>query len=165
LTRVAFLDRDGTINVSPPEGDYVTRAEDLVLLPGAAEAIHALNEAGWLAVVVTNQRGVALGRMTEEDLALVDARLTEELGRAGARLAGIYACTHDDGVCHCRKPGTALFERARTELPDIDVAGSVMIGDSWRDMEAARAFGCRGIQVGAAPAPSLAEAVRGLLAE
>jgi D-glycero-D-manno-heptose 1,7-bisphosphate phosphatase len=161
LAPTAFLDRDGTINVKPPEGDYVTRPEDLALLPGAAEAIGRLNAAGWLVVVVTNQRGVALGRMTAADLAAVHARLEAELAAAGARLNGIYACLHDEDSCDCRKPATGLFEQARADHPGIDLAEAVMIGDSWRDMDAARALGLRGIEVG--DSSSLADAVDDLL--
>jgi D-glycero-D-manno-heptose 1,7-bisphosphate phosphatase len=142
LTRTAFLDRDGTINVRPPEGGYVTRPEALELLPRAAKAIARLNAAGCRAIVVTNQRGVALGRMSEEDLGAVHGRLEAELGRAGARLDGIYACTHDEGACDCRKPAIGLFERARGHDPGIEFADAVVIGDSSRDMEAASTLGC-----------------------
>jgi D-glycero-D-manno-heptose 1,7-bisphosphate phosphatase len=141
LTPTAFLDRDGTINVKPPEGAYVARPEDLVLLPRAAEAIGRLNAAGWRAIVVTNQRGVSLGRISQEDLAVVHRRLEAELGTVGARLDGIYACPHEEGACDCRKPATGLFERARAEHPDIEFAQAVVIGDSWRDMEAAASLG------------------------
>jgi D-glycero-D-manno-heptose 1,7-bisphosphate phosphatase len=143
LTPTAFLDRDGTINVKPPDGEYVTRPEDLVLLPRAADAIARLNAAEWLAIVVTNQRGVSLGRMSDADLASVHRRLESELAEAGARLDGIYACVHGDGECDCRKPATGLFAQARAEHPDIDLATAVVIGDSWRDMRAAATLGSR----------------------
>ena len=71
-----FLDRDGTINVKAPEGEYITRPEQLRLLPGAGEGIRMLNRAGVPVVVITNQRGIALGRMDEADLAAVHSRLT-----------------------------------------------------------------------------------------
>jgi D-glycero-D-manno-heptose 1,7-bisphosphate phosphatase len=147
LTRAAFLDRDGTINVSPPEGAYITRPEDLELLPGAAEAIAALNAAGWLALVITNQRGVARGLMTLEDLERVHARLEEELARAGARLDGIYACPHEEGTCDCRKPATGLFDQARAAHPEVGFEDAVVIGDSWRDMRFADALGLERILV------------------
>ncbi|HEV2062608.1 MAG TPA: HAD-IIIA family hydrolase, partial [Solirubrobacteraceae bacterium] len=100
----AFLDRDGTINVKPPEGEYVEAPEELRLLPGAAAAIARLNAAGLPVIVVTNQRGVALGRMTEADVAAVHDRLREELSRAGAHVDAIYHCPHQEGACACRKP-------------------------------------------------------------
>ncbi len=72
---VAFLDRDGTINRKAPEGDYVKRPDEVSLLPGAAGAVRRLNDAGIAAALVSNQRGIALGRMTERDLEEVQAAL------------------------------------------------------------------------------------------
>src|SRR3954462_760083 len=89
----ALLDRDGTINVKAPEGEYVTRPDEVELLPGAAEAIAALNAASVAVMVITNQRGIALGRMTEEDLAGIHARLSAELeAEAGARIDAFFHC-------------------------------------------------------------------------
>jgi D-glycero-D-manno-heptose 1,7-bisphosphate phosphatase len=143
-----FLDRDGTINRKPPEGDYVKSPEELELLPGAAEAVASLNAAGLLVVVVTNQRGIALGRMTEEDLERVHAKLREELAAAGAHVDVIHHCPHEQDECDCRKPRTGMFEAARRERPEIDFARSVVIGDSWRDVEAGRSIGARTIGIG-----------------
>jgi D-glycero-D-manno-heptose 1,7-bisphosphate phosphatase len=151
LTRTAFLDRDGTINVKAAEGGYVTRPEELELLPRAGEAIARLNAAGWRAVVVTNQRGIARGLMSEDDLAAVHRRLEADLAEAGAHLDGIYTCPHAEDSCDCRKPGTGLFERARADEPAIDFATAVVIGDSWRDMRAAAALGCRRVLVAGPP--------------
>jgi len=125
----------------------VTRPDELVLLPRAAEAIARLNAARCRAIVVTNQRGVALGRIGEDDLTAVHRRLEAELAKAGAHLDGIYACTHSERACHCRKPETGLFARARSDDPRIDYADSTVIGDSWRDMEAAAALGCRRVLI------------------
>ena len=146
--RLVLLDRDGTINRKPPEGDYVKSPEELELLPGAAEAVAALNAAGLTVVVVTNQRGIALGRMTEDDLGRVHAKLREELAAAGARLDAIHHCPHEQDSCDCRKPRTGMFEAARRAMPQIDFARSVVIGDSWRDIEAGRAIGARTIGIG-----------------
>ena len=106
----AFLDRDGTINVKAPEGDYITRPERLRLLGGAADAIRQLNDAAIPVFVVTNQRGIALGRMTEGDLAAVHERLDAMLAEAGGARIDDYAhCPHERGACDCRKPGTACW--------------------------------------------------------
>jgi histidinol-phosphate phosphatase family protein len=104
--------------------------------------IARLNAAGCQAIVVTNQRGVALGRMSREDLDTVHGRLEAELARVGARPDGIYARTHDEGACNCRKPAIGLFERARSDALGIEYPDGVVIGDSWRDMEAASVLGC-----------------------
>ena len=157
----AFLDRDGTINVKAPEGEYIERPSEVTLLPGAAEAIRSLNDAGIPVVVVTNQRGIALGRMTEEDLADVHARLSALLAAEGARIDALYHCPHDKGVCDCRKPGTALLERAAAEH-GIDLARSVLIGDSESDVEAGRRVGARTVLLGR-DAASLRDAVQDLL--
>src|SRR5947208_839632 len=101
LPTAVLLDRDGTINVKAPEGDYITRARDVELLPGAAAAVRALNGAAIPVAVVTNQRGIALGRMDEDDLTAVNDRLRELLRAEGAVLGPIYHCPHDVGVCRC----------------------------------------------------------------
>jgi D-glycero-D-manno-heptose 1,7-bisphosphate phosphatase len=146
--RTVFLDRDGTINESPPEGEYVTSPEAMRLLPGAAEAIRILNEHPAKAVVITNQRGIALGKMSEDDLAAVNERMVAELAREGARLEGIIHCPHHAGACDCRKPGTGMFERAAGELEGVEVEGGAMIGDSAIDVEAGRRLGLTTVRLG-----------------
>lgn len=136
--RTVFLDRDGVINEKAPEGDYVRRAEDLKLLPGAAEAIARLNRAGARVIVVTNQRGVALGLYSLHDVRAMEVALDGMLAAEGAHLDGFYFCPHDQGTCNCRKPLPGLFEKARADFPEIDAATSVMVGDSLSDVE----FGC-----------------------
>jgi D-glycero-D-manno-heptose 1,7-bisphosphate phosphatase len=140
---VVLLDRDGTINVKAPDGDYITRPEQVKLLPGAAEAIRILNTISVPIIVVTNQRGIALGRMTEHDLAAVHARLHQLLRQRGAWIDRIFHCPHDNGVCACRKPGTLLLERARNYLGLETLQNSIMIGDSLSDVLAGRAVGAR----------------------
>jgi D-glycero-D-manno-heptose 1,7-bisphosphate phosphatase len=158
----ALLDRDGTINVKAPEGEYVESPGEVRLLPGAAAAIARLNARGIPVVVVTNQRGIALGRMTEADLAAVHARLDELLAAEGARVDAYYHCPHERGECDCRKPGTAMLERAAAEH-GLDLRRAVMIGDAESDVEAGRRVGARTVLLGA-EAGSLAEAVEAVLA-
>jgi D-glycero-D-manno-heptose 1,7-bisphosphate phosphatase len=169
--RTAYLDRDGTINESPPEGEYVSAPDEIRLLPGAGEAIRLLNEHPAKVVVVTNQRGIALGKMTEADLAAVNQRLVAELAACGARLDGILHCPHHTGSCECRKPGTGMFERAARELEGVEIAGGAMVGDTAKDVEAGRRLGLATVRIGdpppGEPAPdrvvsSLLEAVRWL---
>jgi D-glycero-D-manno-heptose 1,7-bisphosphate phosphatase len=171
---VAFLDRDGTINRGAPEGEYVERPEELELLPGAGAAVRRLNDAGMRVVVVTNQRGVALGRMTLADLDAVHAELRRQLAAHGARLDGIYACPHAEDACDCRKPRPGLLARATAELELPAPERAVTIGDTQRDVLAGRAFGTATVLVGGPPAPgdarpdhvapSLADAVAWALA-
>ena len=138
-----FLDRDGTINVKAPEGSYITRPEQLELICGAAEGIRLLNRAGVPVVVITNQRGIALGRMNEKDLMAVHSRLGELLSRHDASIDAIFYCPHDTGVCACRKPGTLLLRRAQSSLALATLRQTVMIGDSASDVEAGRCAGAR----------------------
>jgi D-glycero-D-manno-heptose 1,7-bisphosphate phosphatase len=149
-----FLDRDGTINVKAPEGEYVTRPEQLRLLPGAAEGIRMLNRAGVPVIVVTNQRGIALGRMDEADLAAVHARLHELLRRYEARVDGILHCPHERATCDCRKPGTLMLRRAQDSLGLTTLRHTVMIGDSSSDVEAGQRAGARTVLLGPSEAAS-----------
>lgn len=140
-----FLDRDGVINEKAPEGEYVYRVADLKLLGGAATAIARLNRARVRVVVVTNQRGMALGLYSKQDLLAIEAALERMLATEGARLDGFYFCPHDEETCNCRKPRPGLFEQAQADFPEIDPASSVMIGDSLSDIEFGRNVGMRTI--------------------
>jgi D-glycero-D-manno-heptose 1,7-bisphosphate phosphatase len=172
-----FLDRDGTINRKAPEGEYVLSADQLVLLDGAAAAISRLRAARARVVVVTNQRGVALGRMTLEDLADVHRELARLLAADGAEVDAVYSCPHGEGSCECRKPEPGLFLRAAEDEPAIDLGSSAMVGDSMTDVEAGARLGMttvlladrssrqdRGDLVPDHVAPTLAEASEWLVA-
>ena len=163
LPQVAFVDRDGVINAKAAEGAYVTRPEDLVILPGAATAVRALNDLGSRVVVVTNQRGIALGHMTEVDLAAVHDAMTIQLARSGARLDGVFHCPHDAGQCDCRKPEVGLFLRAEREVLGVRIVEAVMIGDGREDMEAAARLGIPRVLI-ADSTQSSAQALAGELA-
>ncbi len=104
-----FLDRDGEINRKPAAGQFVTCWEEFELLPGVEDAVAKLNQSGCKAIVVTNQRGVALGLYSWGDLAEIHERLQDKLASRGAHLDAIYVCPHDAGQCSCRKPLTGLF--------------------------------------------------------
>ena len=111
------------------------------MLPDVPEAVAALNRSGRRVIVVTNQRGVALGLYTLDDLAQIHEKLTKELAERGAHLDAIYFCPHDKGQCACRKPQTGMFEQARRDFPDAKPELILMVGDSLRDIEAGRAAG------------------------
>ena len=148
--RAAFLDRDGTLIV---DRDYPSRPEEVVLLPGAAEAVRRLNAAGVATVVVTNQSGIARGLVTEEQYRRVAARAEELLAAEGARIDATYYCPHlpeVTGPCECRKPGTLLYRQAAAAL-GLALERSAFIGDRWRDVEPGLVLGGRGILV---PSPS-----------
>ncbi len=131
-----FLDRDGVLNRSLPDGRFVTRWEEFEFLPGVASAVAQLNRSGRKVIVVTNQRCVALGLCSEADLRALHERLQKELAPQGAALDAIYYCPHDIGQCNCRKPLPGLFEQAFRDFPGASARNSVMVGDSLRDIEA-----------------------------
>jgi D-glycero-D-manno-heptose 1,7-bisphosphate phosphatase len=140
-----FLDRDGTINA---DAHYVRRAEDVVLLPGAAAAIARLNTAGLPVIVVSNQSGIGRGMFTMKDYERVRARLGALLAAEGARVDATYICPHapDAPGCECRKPGTTLFRQAARDH-GIALDRSWYIGDRWRDVAPAAVLGGHGILV------------------
>jgi D-glycero-D-manno-heptose 1,7-bisphosphate phosphatase len=143
MNKAVFLDRDGTLNKLAPQGECVRSAGQVDLLRGAAHAVGMLRRSGYLCVIMSNQRGVALGLMTQDELATVDARLRELLGGVDAS----YYCTHAIGDgCDCRKPEPGLLLRAAAEL-DIDLGESWMIGDAVTDIDAGVAAGCRTLRV------------------
>jgi D-glycero-D-manno-heptose 1,7-bisphosphate phosphatase len=144
----AFLDRDGTINEPAAAGEYIVSPGEVRLLPGAGEAVRLLNELPTTVVVVTNQRGIALGKMTEADLTAVNGRLEELLAPHGAHLDAILHCPHESGACDCRKPGPGLFERAAREVPGARIDGGAMVGDSALDVEAGNRLGLTTVRLG-----------------
>jgi D-glycero-D-manno-heptose 1,7-bisphosphate phosphatase len=140
--RAVFLDRDGVINRAvvrggkpyPPSG-----VDDLEILDGVDDALRTLHDAGFLLIVVTNQPDVARGAQTVETVEAMHDLLRQRLV-----IDEILACYHDGDTCECRKPRPgALLDAARRH--DIDLGASFMVGDRWRDIEAAQRAGCTAI--------------------
>lgn len=138
-----FLDRDGVINEKAPESQYIVRPDQVRLLPGVAEAIARLNAAGYLVIVITNQRGIGKGLMSEADFWLIMQRIREELGFVNAHLDAVYFCPGVDDQSPCRKPNVGMVEQALRDFPDIVLDQSWMVGDSLSDQECARRAGFR----------------------
>jgi D-glycero-D-manno-heptose 1,7-bisphosphate phosphatase len=167
LRPAAFLDRDGVLNV---DHGYVYLPERFEWIAGAPEAVRLLNDAGYTVIVVTNQSGVARGYFDETAVRSFNAHLQTGLAAHGAHIDAFYYCPHHpEGsvkdfaiACRCRKPGTGMLEQAAAEWP-IDRARSFLIGDRDGDVEAASAFGIRGIKFDAAT-QSLVDVVRRELA-
>ena len=160
-----FFDRDGVLNHEVLETG-VTSQNDLSLIPVAPRAVKAVNEHSWLTIVVTNQPQLAKGYTSFEELDKIHAKLETLLGYEGAKLDRIYFCPHHPETgfegeigklkidCECRKPRAGMIRKATVELP-VDLEKSIMIGDTWRDVGAARevgipvlgvrtGFGCKG---------------------
>ncbi len=142
--RAVFLDRDDTLM---EDVVYCRNPDDVHILPGAAEGVRKLAEAGFLIVITTNQSGLARGLITEGELAAVNARLRVELRSRGADFDALYYCPHlPDAGCSCRKPLPGLILSAASEL-GIDLAESYSIGDREWDIEAGRRAGTRTVLV------------------
>lgn len=136
-----FIDRDGVLNEKAPEGRYVARWDHFRVLPGVPEALSKLNHAGLRVIVVSNQRGIALGLYSAADVEAVQAKFQQLLKPFGARVDAFYFCPHEKGQCNCRKPQPGMFERAVAEFPSVTAEASVMIGDSLSDIEFGRRLG------------------------
>ena len=140
MRQAVFLDRDGVINASvvrdgkpyPPAS-----LEELKILPGVAEAIRSLREAGFVVVVVTNQPDVATGIQRKEVVEKMNSNLRNELLIDDFRVC--YHTASDN--CACRKPKPGMLLEAAHDL-EIDLSRSFMVGDRWRDIEAGKAAGC-----------------------
>jgi len=137
-----FLDRDGVINAAVVRDGkpYPPASVDVMeILPGVAEALQRLRDAGYVLVVVTNQPDVARGKTPRATIDAMHAKLRAELP-----LDAIYACFHDDGQCNCRKPAPGMLLDAARDL-DLDLSQSFMVGDRWRDTDAGIAAGTKTI--------------------
>ena len=142
-----FLDRDGVLN-QWIKGGYVLCKEELSVLPGVPEAIASLSVVFGPIVVVTNQRGLALGLMTENDLEVVHAGLMSQIEAAGGRIDKIYHCAEDNpsktdthSSESCRKPNIGMPLQAQKDFPQIQFSKSIIIGDSAKDIEMGRRLG------------------------
>ncbi|MEP6742255.1 MAG: HAD family hydrolase [bacterium] len=147
MNRAVFIDRDGTIS---EEVGYINHASRFRLFPYSAAALKQLHGDGFLAIVITNQAGVARGYFSEDMVQAVHARMTEELEASGVMLDAIYYCAHHPSVgdppyrlnCDCRKPKPGLLLRAARDF-DIDLANSWMVGDRYSDIELAANAGVK----------------------
>ncbi len=137
MEKVAFFDRDGTINVNY---GHVYKPETLEFVDGMPEIIRDYNRAGIPVIVVSNQAGIAKKIYTQEQMELFNKHLNEQLQiRYGAHIDAFYVCPHHPdftGECNCRKPKPGLFQQAAADF-DIDFAQSVMYGDKESDRKAA----------------------------
>ena len=140
--KCCFFDRDGVANV---EVDYLHEAEKTVLEAGFVEAVKAAHANGYLAVIITNQAGIARGMFSLQELYQVHERIQELLAEQGEKIDAIYFCPHHPdytGVCNCRKPAPGMILKAAEEL-NIDLAQSLMIGDRLSDCQCGKNAGCK----------------------
>ncbi len=143
--KAAFIDRDGVIN---EERNYVHRIEDFVLLPGVAQGLALLRDAGFRLIVVTNQAGIARGYYDQSAMDRLHDHLRDQLALQGVALDAIYFCPHHpsgsvEGLaveCDCRKPSPGMLLQAAKDF-DLDLSASVLIGDKLSDVQAGKRAG------------------------
>jgi D-glycero-D-manno-heptose 1,7-bisphosphate phosphatase len=146
-----FLDRDGTLI---EESGYLDRLDRLVLYPFTVDAVRLLNRAGWPVIVISNQSGVGRGLVRESFVADAHACIADRLRAGGARIDAFFYCPHHPDAmlpayrtrCDCRKPAPGMLRAAASQL-DLDLSRSVVVGDRWDDVGAARAAGARAVLV------------------
>jgi D-glycero-D-manno-heptose 1,7-bisphosphate phosphatase len=140
-----ILDRDGVINEDSE--DYIRSLADWRPIPGSIEAMAALSRAGNMLAIATNQSGLGRGYFGLDELEAIHGELRRQVEALGGQIAGIFYCPHlPDAGCSCRKPGTGLLRAMTAEL-GVSPRGALFIGDSLKDLQAARAFGCRPVLV------------------
>ncbi|MBU1092508.1 HAD-IIIA family hydrolase, partial [Patescibacteria group bacterium] len=145
--KIIFLDRDGVINKQMLPHDYVKQWSEFEFLPGTIEALSLLSEARYKIFIITNQRGISRGLITEEGLVDIHSKMINKFSKQGIVIEGIYCCPHgDDDNCDCRKPKPGLlFRTAREHF--IDLSKTIFIGNSESDIKAGEIAGCKTLLV------------------
>jgi D-glycero-D-manno-heptose 1,7-bisphosphate phosphatase len=137
--KAVFFDRDGVLNhLIKRDGSYYSpqRFRDFYITDDAKDVIAHVHEMGYLAIVVSNQPDISRGKLKQFELDKMSDSLFEELS-----IDDVFYCTHDDGNdTGCRKPAPGLFFAAH-KIYNIDFKKSFMIGDTWKDVEAAQKVG------------------------
>jgi len=145
MAKVVVLDRDGVVNRDSDE--FIKSAAEWTPLPGSIEAIADLSRAGYLITLATNQSGIARGLFDSAALDSIHEKFRKLVESEGGCVDGIFYCPHGpDDKCHCRKPATGLLEQIEAEF-DCNLRDCWFIGDSLRDLQAARSHGCKPVLV------------------
>lgn len=144
--KAVFLDRDGVINQKMPESDYVKNWQEFIFLPGVLDALKILSKLNYKNIIVTNQRGIARGFLTEDDLAKIHQKMLDVIEKNNARIDKIYYCPHEIDACDCRKPSPKMFLQARRDF-SLDLSSSWIIGDSESDILSGKIIGAKTILI------------------
>ncbi len=140
LKKVVFLDRDGTINVD--SADYIKSRSEFAFIPGSLQAIRDLTVNGFTAMVISNQSALARRFVSPEELDAMHAMMCREVAAAGGKITDTFFCPHLPGEgCGCRKPAPGLIDQANQKY-NIDLADSIMVGDSAKDIACGLNAGC-----------------------
>ena len=135
MIKVVFLDRDGVVNVE--RGEYTWKIEDFKLTVGLVNFLKAIQQKGFLTIIISNQGCIGKGVCTMQDVEKAHQYLKDELNKSNIELTDIYYCPHhpNSGKCLCRKPGSVMLEKAIARY-QVDISKSYFIGDTERDIEA-----------------------------
>lgn len=147
MHKAIFLDRDGLINEGAAEHQYICSWEDFRFIPGSLEAISELAKLDYKIILITNQRGISRGHLSESTLRDIHGRMVLEIEKVGGRIDAIYFCPHGKGECNCRKPLPGMLDMAARDH-NLDLKGCWVIGDSESDIDVGRARDCKTIYVG-----------------
>ena len=143
--KALFLDRDGVINHDP--GDYTTSLANFTILPGVKEFLKHATDKGYAIVVITNQGGIAKQKYSLGDFYEINDFMKSEFEKEGINFIETFFCPHHDAIgnCICRKPKSGMIEKAIAKY-GIDPISSIMIGDKWRDLDAAHEADVKGVK-------------------
>ena len=144
--KTLFIDRDGVINKHRPD-DYVKCWDEFEFLPGVLDALALLSSFFDRIIVVTNQRGVGKGLMSESELLDIHQRMVSEINHLGGRIDRIYYCIDTNNDSPNRKPNSGMALQAQKDFPEINFLESVMIGDSKSDMEFGERLGMKTVLI------------------
>jgi D-glycero-D-manno-heptose 1,7-bisphosphate phosphatase len=145
--KVVFLDRDGVVNKYPGDGDYVKNVREFKLIPGALEGIRKLNDKGFKVFIVSNQAGVAKGIYSKRELDKITHTMLNTFKKNKAYVDGVFYCIHtNEDNCDCRKPKPGMLHHI-VETHGLEPTMTFFVGDSFIDMQTARAFGARTVLV------------------
>ena len=146
MRKALFLDRDGVLNRE--RGDYTYSVEDFEVLPDVPESLKIARKKGFMLIVISNQGGIAKQIFTRERVEVLHKLLCDKLAEDGIEFDEVYYCQHhsDIGRCICRKPDSLMLEKAIARF-GVNPAKSVMIGDSQRDIDAAKKAGVKGFLI------------------
>ena len=143
--KLIILDRDGVINQDSP--DFIKSSEEWIPIDGSLEAIGRLSQAGYEVVILTNQSGIGRGLISPDMLSQIHVRMLDYIQQHGGKIQIIlFWPHHPDDECDCRKPKTGLYKELTKRL-NIDLAGTYSVGDSLRDLVAAKSAGASPILV------------------
>jgi D-glycero-D-manno-heptose 1,7-bisphosphate phosphatase len=138
-----FLDRDGVVIRKAPAGEYVADWCEVEFLQGSLKAIAAFCRVGYKVIIVTNQRGVATGKVEVSKLKEIHARMKDVIASFGGNVSGIYICPHDiSEICACRKPKAGMLLQAAAEH-QLRLPECWMVGDAETDVAAGKSVGCK----------------------